>query len=88
MGYLKMSGLRMGISRGSFECLKKPSGEQNKLQFVERSKSERREPFQVFRLAELDSAWNIGVTHRITAMKEISMKNIGVYLADRTLNMS
>jgi hypothetical protein len=29
MGYLKMSGLRIGISRGSFECLKKPSGEQN-----------------------------------------------------------
>jgi hypothetical protein len=31
MGYLKMSGLRIGISRGSIECLKKPSGEQNKL---------------------------------------------------------
>jgi hypothetical protein len=31
MGYLKMSGLKIGISRGSFECLKKPSGEQNKL---------------------------------------------------------
>jgi hypothetical protein len=27
MGYLKMSGLKIGISRGSFECLKKPSGE-------------------------------------------------------------
>jgi hypothetical protein len=27
--------------------------------------------------------WNIGVTHRITAMKKISTKNIGSHVANR-----
>jgi hypothetical protein len=44
MGYLKMTGLEKRDFPRSFECLKKPSGVQNKLPIVERSKRERREP--------------------------------------------
>jgi hypothetical protein len=48
MGYLKMTGLKIGISRGLLNVSRNLRGSKT-LPFVERSKRERREPFQVFR---------------------------------------
>jgi hypothetical protein len=55
---------------------------------VERSKRGEGSRLQVFLVRLVNSAWNIGGIDRITAMKKISTKNIGLYLASGELNMN